>query len=257
MMKNKIIYYKDELQDEFSEAQITPKRIDDHYCYEGGALRKVGRLFWYHLLAKPIAWIYLKIGFGHRMVGKEKLKAVRKTGYFLYGNHTNPGPDALIPTMLNFSGSVYVIVHANNVSMPVLGKITPSLGALPLPDTKEALKNFTKAIEHRMQKGECVAIYPEAHIWPYYTKIRPFKADSFRYPLSYSAPVYCFTNTYQKRKFRKTPRMVTYVDGPFYGDSSLPRKEQRQALRDEVYSTMVERSKMNNVELIQYIYKEN
>ena len=31
----KTYYYKDELNDEFSEAQITPKRIDASYNYEG------------------------------------------------------------------------------------------------------------------------------------------------------------------------------------------------------------------------------
>lgn len=36
----KIIYYENELEDEFSEAQITPKRIDGCYDYLGGVWRK-------------------------------------------------------------------------------------------------------------------------------------------------------------------------------------------------------------------------
>ena len=66
----------------------------------------------------------------------------------------------------------------------------------------------------------------------------------------------CFTNTYQKRKFSKTPRIVTYVDGPFFPDESLDRKEKQADLRNRVYKAMCERSKMNTVELIKYIKVE-
>ena len=98
-------------------------------------------------------------------------------------------------------------------------------------------------------------IYPEAHIWPFYTKIRPFPDASFKYPVQYKTPVFCFTNIYQKRRFSKNPRMLTYIDGPFFPDESLSLKEQRKDLRDRVYNTMVERSKLNNIEIIKYIKK--
>ena len=47
--------------------------------------------------------------------------------------------------------------------------------------------------------------------------------------------------------------MVTYIDGPFYPDQSLPVKEQKKLLRDQVYHTMVERAENSNMEMIQYI----
>ena len=150
-----------------------------------------------------------------------------------------------------------MIVHPNNVSMPVLGKITPALGALPLPDTLKAAKNFNNAIKKVVDKGACLLIYPEAHIWPYYTGIRPFKSASFGYPLKLDAPVFCFTNTYQKRRFFKTPRMVTYIDGPFYADKSLSTAESKEKLRNEVYEAMCRRSKENNVEMIKYVKAED
>lgn len=252
----KIIYYTNELEDEFSEATITPRRIDGAYDYEGGLLRKLGRGFWYFALAKPLAFVFLKLKFRHKIINKNCMKHADKQGFFLYGNHTNVIADALIPTMIGHPASVYVIVHANNVSMPVLGKITPSLGALPLPDDKEAVKHFNTAIANKITAGKCIAIYPEAHIWPYYTKIREFKDSSFRYPVQYNTPVYCFTNTYQKRKHSNTPQIVTYVDGPFYPDETLSGRDRRVQLHRQVLSTMKERSKNNNVKLIQYIKKE-
>lgn len=252
--EQKTIFYENELEDEFSEAKITPKKIDGTYNYEGGVARKAGRVFWYHIMAKPLAFLFLKIKYHHKIVNKECLKQVGDTGFFLYGNHTNAIADALIPTMICKPVGVYVIVHPNNVSMPVLGRITPSLGALPLPDDKTAMKNFNNAIEHLIAKKQCIAIYPEAHIWPYYTKIRNFKDSSFRYPAQCDVPVFCFTNTYQKKR-GKTPQIVTYVDGPFYPNKELTMKEQKRELHEKVLGSMKEYCKNSNVEVIRYIKK--
>lgn len=252
IMEEKIIYYKDELKDEFSEAEIQAKVIDGTYNYEGGRWGKGWHILWYKIIARPLAYVFLKIHFRHKIIGKEKISQ-KDGGYFLYGNHTNAMADALIPSMISYPKDMYVIVHPNNVSMPVLGRITPFLGALPLPGDMHAARNFSKALKSKIEQGSPIGIYPEAHIWPYYTKIRPFTEVSFGYPQQMDVPVYCFTNTYQKRKKSKTPQIVTYVDGPFYVNQSLSKKEQKLQLRSQVYETMRERSKNNNVEIIHYV----
>ena len=257
MDKRTVIYYEDELNDEFSLAQITPKKIDADYIYCHDSLwKKFTHFFWYRIVAMPIAFVYTKVAFSHKIVGAEKLKPYRKTGIFMYGNHTQDIGDALMPNMLNKLQDKYVIVHPNNVSMPYLGRVTPSLGALPLPDDRAAYANFIKAIERRISEGRAVVIYPEAHIWPYYTKIRPFTDASFHYPIKYNTPVFCFTNTYQKRKFSKEPKIVTYVDGPFLPDETIPLRERRKELRDRVHECMCERAKLSTEVKIQYIKKD-
>ncbi len=257
MDKRKVIYYEDELNDEFSVAQITPKKIDENYKYFSPSIfKRITHFFWYRMVFTPIAFFYTKIALHHKVVGRRLLKPFKKKGYFIYGNHTQDIGDAFMPNMLNVPQDMYIIVHPNNVSMPFLGKITPSLGALPLPDGMGAYKNFMSAIEKRIEERCGIIIYPEAHIWPFYTKIRPFTDVSFSYPIRLKTPVFCFTNTYQKRKLSKKPRIVTYIDGPFYPDDTLSQKEQRKALRDMVYNTMCERSKLSSIEWIKYIKKE-
>lgn len=98
--EKRIIYYENELEDEFSEAQITPKKIDGTYNYLGGVPRKIARFFFYHIVAKIVVFVYLKVKYRHKIVNKECMKQARGTGFFLYGNHTNAIADALIPTML-------------------------------------------------------------------------------------------------------------------------------------------------------------
>ncbi len=257
MDKRKVIYYTDELNDEFSTAVITPKKIDGNYIYCHDSLfKKFTHFFWYRVIATPIAFLYTKTAFGHKVIGKEKLKDHLNVGYFIYGNHTQDIGDALMPSTLNFPKTDYCIVHPNNVSMPFLGRITPSLGAIPLPDDMVAYKNFIKAIERRIEEKHAIVIYPEAHIWPYYTKIRPFSDVSFQYPVKQNAPVFCFTNTYQKRKHSKKPRIVTYIDGPFYPDESLSARQKRFDLRNKVYECMCERAKNSDMICIEYIKRE-
>ena len=126
------------------------------------------------------------------------------------------------------------------------------LGAIPIPTSKYAIKNFLSIIEKRISKKSSITIYPEAHIWPYYTKIRPFKSVSFKYPVNLDKPAFCITNTYQIQGKGKI-RIVSYIDGPFFADKELSKKDQQQDLRDKIYNSMVERSKNNNIEKIKYI----
>lgn len=254
-IKHETITYRDELNDEFAFDSITPRKIGKDYVYVYKSLfKKFTRFFWYRLVAFPPAKIYLVLSQHHKIVNKHLIaRNARKTGCFIYGNHTHNMNDALIPTMVSFPKSVHVIVHPNNISMPVLGRITPSLGAIPLPDDRESTKNFMDCIDYRIKENKCLCIYPEAHIWPYYTKIRPFTSLSFRYPVQYNVPSFCFVNTYQKRRFSKMPKVVTYVEGPFWPDTNLSPKEQREDLRNRIYETMCRLAEHSNVELIKYV----
>lgn len=244
------IFYHDELNDEFSTAQIEAKRIDGSWKY---IRNPILCFFWYRIVATPIAFFYTKIKYRHKIVGKEKLKGFKKQGYFVYGNHTQILGDPLIPSFVVFPKKAHIIVHPNNVSMPYLGRVTPYMGGLPLPDDMAATRNFSAAIEQRIGEKRAVFIYPEAHIWPYYTKIRPFGDASFSYPIKHKTATFCFTNTYQKKGKREHPQIVTYIDGPFYPDDFLPMRERRKRLRDEVYFAMRQRAELSNVEWIKYI----
>ena len=117
-----------------------------------------------------------------------------------------------------------------------------------------ATKKFMDVIEDRIvRKKQSITIYPEAHIWPYYTGIRNFKVVSFSYPVKFNRPAFCVTNTYQKIGKSSKIRMISYIDGPFYPDNNLNKKEAQNKLRDIIYEKMVERAKNSNIEVIKYI----
>ena len=254
MNNQKIIYYKDELNEEFSEAKIEPRKIDENYKYiHKNVIWNACAFLLQNIISLPIKYLYAKIKFRTKTIGKEKLKPYKNEGYFVYANHTQVFADVFIPSLPIYPKRNHFIVNPENVSMKFLGNIFQMLGAIPIPSNKEAMKNFLETIEKRIKKGYSITIYPEAHIWPYYTKIRPFKSVSFKYPVKLGTPTFCMTNTYQSYgKNNDKVKIVSYIDGPFFPDESLSKKEQQENLRNKVYEKMVERSKNSNIEVIKY-----
>lgn len=258
MENRKVIYYTDELKDEFSTAKIIPRKIDENYRYVHNLFWNVCSYLLQNVLSMPIKVLYSKIKFRIQYIGKEKLKPYKKVGYFIYANHTQAFADTFIPSVGNYPKRNFFIVNPENISMKGLKTFVEMLGAIPVPGNKIAMKHFLETIEMRIKQNSSITIYPEAHIWPYYTKIRPFYDVSFKYPIQLETPTFCMTNTYQSYgKNKDKIKIVTYIDGPFFADGSFNPKQQQKDLRDKVYHCMVERSKNSNVEYIKYIKKED
>ncbi len=202
-----------------------------------------------YFLAYIIALIYCKLILKVSFKNKKVLKEYK--GYYLFSNHTQMIGDAFNPLLLNFPKKNYVVVSSANLGIPFLGKILPFVGALPIPKKiheKEALFNAM----HTLVQNHAITIYPEAHLWPYYTKIRPLPVSSFRFPVKDNVPAFTMTTTYQKRKLGKRPKITIYIDGPFYPEPCQTQRDSAATLRDKVYNQMVLRSKNSTYEYIKY-----
>lgn len=135
----------------------------------------------------------------------------------------------------------------------MLRPLVRALGGLPLPDTVTGLARYRRMIDSLSARGECVVIYPEAHIWPLYTDIRPFPDASFRYPAETGKPVFAFTSTYKKRGLLPLVKSTVYIDGPFFGDKALSVRENQKNLRDCVYNAMKKRSEASDYSYHSYV----
>ena len=256
-MEQKVFYYSDELNDEFSGIKRKKPNLGENFTYiHKDIIWLFFKFIVYRVFVTPFAYFYLKLKFHYKTVNKKVLRGYRRSGYFMYGNHTNVPADAFIPNMLTFPQNSYVVVNSENLAVKGTRNLMMMLGALPIPDSFNGMKNFLDALEKISVKKNAIIIFPEAHIWPYYTKIRPFKSTSFRYPVQFDDPVFCFTTTYQKRKHSKKPKMVVYVDGPFFVNYELAESKRKEDLRDRVYQKMCERSENSNLEIIKYVKKE-
>ena len=96
----------------------------------------------------------------------------------LYDGISTVGPIAIGVCLLLsifwfiFLKNTKIIVHPDNISVKATKGIIEMCGAIPTPSTIGGMKNFINCIEHSIKKKDIIQIYPEAHIWPYYTKIR-------------------------------------------------------------------------------------
>ena len=252
MEKQKTYYYKS-LNDEVEIDNIVPPKIDANYKYvQKNWFLKFWEWFYYRIIIFPIGWFWCRCIKHIKYVGAKKIRKC-KTGYFVYGNHTNNLSDAFSPSIISSNKKPYLVVNPKNLNVPVFKSSTRFLGAMPLPEGLEAHKNFLSAMELRLKQKHGIFIYPEAKIWPFYTKIRPYDSKSFRYPAKYGVPVFCVTTTYQKNKNGKR-KIVVYVDGPFYPDKNLEVKQNQEMLFENVFKTMNERAKLSSFET--HIYKQ-
>ena len=248
----KSYFYSDELNDDFAFAYIKHQvEIEDNYNYiNHNILFMILEFVVYRIIMTIVA--YFTCFKRHIRIKNRRVVWKAKGRYILYGNHTQMPTDAYIPKIIGFPRKSFIIVNPDALSFKGFAWFVKMSGSLPVPSKMTGLKNFMNAIERRLKHHHPIVIFPEAHIWPYYTKIRPYKSTSFRYPIKYDVPAFCFTTTYQKRKFFKKPKITVYVDGPFYPDKNLNGKEQEIELRDRIYNCMVERSKNSNYEYYKY-----
>lgn len=249
----KVIYYQDELNDEFSGSSVKAKPISPKYKYiSKNPIYNFFGFIAYRIIATPIAFMY-KWFRGVKYVNKKALKKFKGKGYFVYANHTNRTSDVLSPHIISFPTKTYTVVASENMNIPGIWGATKMLGALPLPSTLEGTRNFVNAMEKRLVQGHPVLIYPEAHIWPYYTGVRPYKSAAFRYPVKFQDASFCYTTTYQQNGKKKKPKIVIYIDGPFYPNKNLDIKAQQEDLRNRIYNCMVERSKNSDYKYYDYV----
>ena len=246
--KNKTIYYSDELNDYFASLGIKKKPLGDDFEYiHKNILWNTCSFVIYRMIAQPLVFVFVKVAHRQRFKNRKVLKTARKTGAFIYANHTNMLLDAFVPNIVKLRKRGYILVGPDTTSIPGLKNIVEMVGAIPLGQTLSENKEMLECINHRIAKNKgFITIYPEAHIWPYYTGIRDFKAGSFSYPCYTDTPVFAMTNCYQKKLIGKHPKVVTFVDGPFYPDKNLPMKERKEKLRKQCYDTMVKRAKENS-----------
>ena len=251
-MKKREVRYYQSYTDDFVETKDQAYKIPEGYRWL--RLDPVSRLLSGLIYTAAILFssVYCRLVLHVRYRNARVLRQARKTGAFLFCNHTQPFGDVFIPALPALPARIYTVVSPANLGIPVIGKLLPYLGALPVPDTIQGMKRFQEAMEYRLGQRRYITVYPEAHVWEYYTGIRPFPDTSFKYPVKYGKPAYSLTVTYQKRRSGGRPRATVYIDGPFYPNPALPRKAQAAELRDTIFRRMTERSGLSNDEFSRY-----
>ncbi len=248
---NRVRYYKT-FQDDFVESSDQDFTLPEDYVWiRESKTAKLARPILY-AIAYLFALLYGKIAFHLKIVRTVDMKRYRDIGAVVYGNHTQPIGDVFAPALVCAPKQCYTIASPANLGIPVIGTLLPWMGALPIPSDFKQMRKFLSAVRQRLQENNCIIVYPEQHVWPYCTQIRPYPATSFDYAVKNKVPAFCMTTTYQHRRFSEKPRATVYLDGPFYADASLSPQAQKEALRDQVYACMQKRSKQSTYQYMEY-----
>ncbi|MDO4543000.1 MAG: 1-acyl-sn-glycerol-3-phosphate acyltransferase [Clostridia bacterium] len=257
--KDRVIYYSDPINDDFAGTAIKQKTIDASYPYKRSRLWRAASFVAYYAIAMPIVAFICRFVLGIRVKNKKAIRKL-KGGFCLYGNHTYQ-LDAFLPPIVAWPKRAYTIANADVAAVKGIAWLAEMLGAVPIPTGLSGMTSFLSAIRGYCDKGHCIGIFPEAHIWPYYTGIRPLQRVSFRYPVTWDCPMVVMTLTYQHRtglnKWRKKPKRTLFISEPMYRNSALSQKEAQEDLRLRAQAFMDEMAKYSTYEYIRYEYREN
>lgn len=246
----KRIRYYSSFADDFEYSAEQNFKLPDNYKWvRTDILSKFLSGFIYGL-AVIFGELYCRMFLHMRVKGNKNLKDI-KGGCFIYGNHTQPVGDVFIPALCVLPKRIYTVVSPANYGIPIIKKILPFLGALPIVSSLHGAKQLNKAIEYRVNNGHPIVIYPEAHVWEYYTGVRPFSDTSLKFPVKFNKPAFAMTVTYKKSRIFKRPIMEVFLDGPFYSCGNTI-KEKTADLHQKIYNTMKNRSYNSNYNYIEY-----
>ncbi len=252
MIKERIRYYSS-FSDDFEQSAEQDFELPRDYKYV--RTDPLSRLLSAVIYAIALIFgsVYCRLFLHVKIIGRKKLKEAGD-GCFIYGNHTQPIGDVFIPALASFPKRIYTIASPANYGIPVIGKLLPYLGAIPTAGTVSALKELGRSVELRLSEGHPIVVYPEAHVWSYYTEIRPYADTVFRMSAKSDKPVYVMTTTYKSSRYHKKPRIKVFIDGPIYQKDGTIR-ERSAALCNEVYRTMTERAAESDVSYIKYVQR--
>lgn len=257
--KTKTIYYKDELNDDFDDVGVRKYVIPKNYQYiRKNPFKIAWGGFLYYCIGKPILALYCFFH-GVRVKNRRNLKRLRGKGYFIYANHVAIA-DVVKYMAIVVNRRLETVAYANALSIPVAKHIIKSCGFTPLPSEDDQVNwmKFHEDMKFYIEHKHAILIFPEAHIWPYYTKIRPFVNSSFYYPAVNNAPIVPMVTVWRGKKGSKRPPKQTIVIGkPIFPDPELSLNENKQYLRDACYEQMVRiAEKYDQPEYIKYIKVE-
>lgn len=246
MTDKQTIYYYHSFQDDFVTSPQQQTQLPADFDYQRTRLGARCRSGLLRPWLRGFAWTYQHLSLHLQVKNRQILQPYRNQGIYLYGNHTQTMGDAFLPFMVLGQRRPWIVASPANWGLPGLRHILAAGGAVPLPVGRQQFINFQKGLQIAIQRAKAVVIYPEAHVWPYYSKIRPLPVAAFHYPATTKAPVFAMTVTYQQRHWGRRPKRTAYLDGPFFADPQLNRVGQQTQLRDQVAAAMQQRSQQSS-----------
>lgn len=212
------------------------KKIDENYRYQD---KNIINNFFASInrgLMNVIQPPFLYFAFGTKIKGRKNLKGIKNA--ITISNHIHALDCMLVRQATPFKRNYFTVAPHNNLA-GFGGMYIRSLGALPLPETTGAHKNFNKNIENILQnKKGYVHFYAEQALWFRYEKSRPYKDGAFHYAVKNNVPVIPIVFLFKElnkfeRLFRRNKKIIVKVLKPVYPDNKLNNKENLEHIKTQ------------------------
>ncbi|MBR1653427.1 MAG: 1-acyl-sn-glycerol-3-phosphate acyltransferase [Clostridia bacterium] len=183
--------------------------------------------------------------------GLENLQSV-KSGAIITCNHFNPYDSFTVEKVFRISGQsknkklFKVIREGNYTNFPgIYGFFFRNCDTLPLSSNKETMKEFIKAVDVILKRGDFILVYPEQSMWWNYRKPKPLKNGAFNFAARSKVPVIPVFITMEDSEFVgedgfPIQEYTVNIGKPIYPDANNSEKENTIMMRDKNYETWKE-----------------
>lgn len=206
--------------------------------------------FWYNLVylvaADIFLRVYMRLGFGLKVKGREILKKYKKElsgSYVTVCNHC-----------FRLDGLCVHLAIGRKLRIPMLSDlltgsdwfILKHFGGIPLADgSLSATRKFNAAFDEFNRRGEVVHVFAEARSWPFYKPLRPFQKGAFTMAYRWGAPVLPLNLSYRPRTGiyrlfgkKNVPLLTINIGTPIFPDKTAPRKAEVDRLLVETHAAI-------------------
>ncbi len=171
--------------------------------------------------------------------GIENLKKVQ-SGAIVTCNHFNPYDSFTVEKVFRLAGQdknkkLYKVIREGNyTNFPgIYGFFFRNCDTLPLSSNRETMKEFIKAVDVILKRGDFILIYPEQSMWWNYRKPKPLKNGAFNFAARSNVPV--------------IPIFITMEDSNFIGDDGFPIQEYTVNIGEPIYPDSNLSEKKNSI----------
>lgn len=187
--------------------------------------------------------------------GIEILQKVQ-TGAMITCNHFNPFDSFSIEEVFRISGQsknkkLYKVIREGNyTNFPGLyGFFFRNCDTLPLSSNTETMREFIKAVDTILSRGDFILIYPEQSLWWNYKKPKPLKSGAYRLASRNNVPV--------------IPIFITMEDTDIIGEDGFPVQQYIINIEEPIYPDSklsikgnTEMMKKKNFEVWKKVYED-
>lgn len=160
--------------------------------------------------------------------GLENLQKV-DGGAIITCNHFNPFDSFTVEKVFRMAGEdkkrkLFKVIREGNYTnfSGLYGFFFRNCDTLPLSSSTQTMKEFVKAIDVILRRGDYILIYPEQSMWWNYRKPKPLKNGAFNFAVRSNVPV--------------IPIFITMEDSDIIGEDGFPVQAYTVNIGEPIYS---------------------